>query len=230
MAGVGAEQVNTVAELPLGVAGQVERVLAAAARQPDRRVGATPPRSVPAAQQRRRRRGTSRAARPSPAPRPPPDRARRWRFRRRLRHGHGWIPLVGLRGCRGSTAGCRPGGGTTQCLAGSSIRSFTDNASKVNDALEVSRVVVVRWACLAGSTSHALTTKVRTALPADHPLTSGSASPTGEWPPGHKLPSTKELADIYDVRSQSTVRRAGHHDLDRDWRAVRPPGTRCLRG
>ncbi|MET8088905.1 GntR family transcriptional regulator [Micromonospora sp. NPDC005220] len=30
----------------------------------------------------------------------------------------------------------------------------------------------------------------------------------GEWPPGHKLPSTKELADLYDVGSQSTVRQA----------------------
>jgi GntR family transcriptional regulator len=30
----------------------------------------------------------------------------------------------------------------------------------------------------------------------------------GEWPPGHKLPSTKELADLYQVGSQSTVRQA----------------------
>ncbi|MER7417859.1 winged helix-turn-helix domain-containing protein [Micromonospora peucetia] len=30
----------------------------------------------------------------------------------------------------------------------------------------------------------------------------------GEWPPGHKLPSTKELADLYEVGSQSTVRQA----------------------
>ncbi|MDW5328681.1 GntR family transcriptional regulator [Plantactinospora sp. KLBMP9567] len=31
---------------------------------------------------------------------------------------------------------------------------------------------------------------------------------SGEWPSGHKLPSTKTLAEIYDVRSQSTVRSA----------------------
>ncbi|WFE32420.1 GntR family transcriptional regulator [Micromonospora sp. WMMD975] len=30
----------------------------------------------------------------------------------------------------------------------------------------------------------------------------------GEWPPGHKLPSTKELADLYEVGSQSTVRQS----------------------
>ncbi|TYB40528.1 GntR family transcriptional regulator [Micromonospora sp. AP08] len=28
---------------------------------------------------------------------------------------------------------------------------------------------------------------------------------SGEWPPGHKLPSTKALADLYEVGSQSTV-------------------------
>jgi GntR family transcriptional regulator len=31
---------------------------------------------------------------------------------------------------------------------------------------------------------------------------------SGEWPPGHKLPSTKELAAMYEVNSQSTVRQA----------------------
>lgn len=31
---------------------------------------------------------------------------------------------------------------------------------------------------------------------------------SGEWPPGHKLPSTKALAEMYQVRSQSTVRSA----------------------
>lgn len=31
---------------------------------------------------------------------------------------------------------------------------------------------------------------------------------SGEWPPGHKLPSTKALAERYEVRSQSTVRAA----------------------
>ncbi|WP_326550341.1 winged helix-turn-helix domain-containing protein [Micromonospora sp. NBC_01813] len=31
---------------------------------------------------------------------------------------------------------------------------------------------------------------------------------SGEWPPGHRLPSTRELADLYQVRSQSTVRQA----------------------
>jgi GntR family transcriptional regulator len=31
---------------------------------------------------------------------------------------------------------------------------------------------------------------------------------SGEWPPGHKLPSTRELAALYEVRSQSTVRQA----------------------
>ncbi|MEO3923727.1 winged helix-turn-helix domain-containing protein [Micromonosporaceae bacterium B7E4] len=31
---------------------------------------------------------------------------------------------------------------------------------------------------------------------------------SGEWPPGHKLPSTKSLAEMYEVRSQSTVRSA----------------------
>jgi GntR family transcriptional regulator len=31
---------------------------------------------------------------------------------------------------------------------------------------------------------------------------------SGEWPPGHKLPSTKALAEMYEVRSQSTVRQA----------------------
>ncbi|MEU0549540.1 winged helix-turn-helix domain-containing protein [Micromonospora sp. NPDC005979] len=30
----------------------------------------------------------------------------------------------------------------------------------------------------------------------------------GEWPPGHKLPSTKELAELYNVGSQSTVRQS----------------------
>ncbi|MER6593371.1 GntR family transcriptional regulator [Micromonospora purpureochromogenes] len=31
---------------------------------------------------------------------------------------------------------------------------------------------------------------------------------SGEWPPGHKLPSTKALAEMYQVGSQSTVRQA----------------------
>ncbi|MEE6259354.1 winged helix-turn-helix domain-containing protein [Plantactinospora sonchi] len=31
---------------------------------------------------------------------------------------------------------------------------------------------------------------------------------SGEWPPGHKLPSTKALAEMYQVRSSSTVRSA----------------------
>ncbi|WP_422745603.1 GntR family transcriptional regulator [Micromonospora sp. WMMD754] len=31
---------------------------------------------------------------------------------------------------------------------------------------------------------------------------------SGEWPPGHKLPSTKALAEMYEVGSQSTVRQA----------------------
>lgn len=31
---------------------------------------------------------------------------------------------------------------------------------------------------------------------------------SGEWPPGHKLPSTRELKDLYEVRSTSTVRQA----------------------
>ncbi|MEU1585834.1 GntR family transcriptional regulator [Micromonospora sp. NPDC005710] len=30
----------------------------------------------------------------------------------------------------------------------------------------------------------------------------------GEWPPGHKLPSTKDMAELYNVGSQSTVRQA----------------------
>lgn len=30
----------------------------------------------------------------------------------------------------------------------------------------------------------------------------------GEWPPGHKLPSTRALAEMYEVGSQSTVRQA----------------------
>jgi Transcriptional regulators len=31
---------------------------------------------------------------------------------------------------------------------------------------------------------------------------------SGEWPPGHKLPSTRELKEIYNVSSTSTVRQA----------------------
>ncbi|WP_423202970.1 GntR family transcriptional regulator [Micromonospora kangleipakensis] len=38
--------------------------------------------------------------------------------------------------------------------------------------------------------------------------TSGKRIASGEWPPGHKLPSTKALAELYEVGSQSTVRQA----------------------
>ncbi|SIR93717.1 GntR family transcriptional regulator [Micromonospora avicenniae] len=31
---------------------------------------------------------------------------------------------------------------------------------------------------------------------------------SGEWPPGHKLPSTKALAEMYEVGSATTVRQA----------------------
>ncbi|MEU3455091.1 winged helix-turn-helix domain-containing protein [Micromonospora sp. NPDC006766] len=31
---------------------------------------------------------------------------------------------------------------------------------------------------------------------------------SGEWPPGHKLPSTKALTETYKVGSQSIVRQA----------------------
>ncbi|MFC0508242.1 GntR family transcriptional regulator [Micromonospora costi] len=31
---------------------------------------------------------------------------------------------------------------------------------------------------------------------------------SGEWPPGYKLPSTKALAEMYEVRSATTVRQA----------------------
>ncbi|MET8252683.1 GntR family transcriptional regulator [Micromonospora sp. NPDC005197] len=51
----------------------------------------------------------------------------------------------------------------------------------------------------------------------------------GKWPPGHKLPSTKELADLYNVGSQSTVRQA-ITILIETGEFVRPPRAGRLRG